>query len=525
MWTARKPPEFWPTGIRTKTEESPAAHIAAIDVGSNAMRLGIALRRDDGLPHTILRHREPVRLGHDAFSSGRFSEQTQEHALQAFRRFRQLLDQHHVGHLRGVATSAMRDAANARELARRIAGETGIRLEIISSEEEARLVHYSIAHRVDLRRRLALLIDIGGGSVEVTLCDDARVVAAQSFKIGTVRLLEMLGESDNFNVLLREYLDSARKKLRELIGGRKAKLCVGTGGNALAIGELAKHIGISDKSDRLDKKQLNKLIKILRKTSIETRIREFGLRPDRADVILPAAMIFYEIMDLAGASGIDLPEAGLLDGVLLDMADSEKNLMRSRRRNLLAWARSLKKKYHVDQRYAKTVARLALDMFDALRDVHGLDNNARLLLEIAARVHEIGMYVRIGGHHRHAAYLIMAAPLLGVSAEEKTVLAQTVRYHRKAAPSEKHEAFAALDEPARETVRKLSALLRLAIALNKERRDRVKSLRTEIGNQTVILHLEGEGDLLLERWAALKTGEYFAEAFARELHIDLNLDA
>jgi len=501
-----------------------SAHIAAIDVGSNAMRLGIAARNNDGLPEIILRHREAVRLGHDAFTSGTLSETTQDEAVAAFHQFRRFLDQHHVETLRGTATSAMRDSSNGRELARRIRNETGIDLDIISGEEEARLVHYSIAHRVDLNGHFALLIDIGGGSVEITLCDDGEIVAAQSFKIGTVRLLEMLGESDNFNALLREYIDGARKKLRQQIGKRHADLCVGTGGNALAIGELAHQLQISDSPDNISHQQLSTLIDRLSDISIEERIRDLGLRPDRADVILPAAMVFSEIMQLAGAESMCFPDASLLDGILLDMVNSEKNLLRSRRRNLLAWAKSLKKKYHVDQHYAKAVTDLALSLFDQTHDLHHLCNSDRLLLEIAARVHEIGMYIRVGGHHRHAAYLIMAAPLLGVSDTEKAVLAQTVRYQRKAAPNDSHEGFFALNEDDRHKVWHLSALLRLAIALNKDRRDRVQAVEVETSGDELTLHLEGQGDLLLERWAVLKVADYVQQAFGLKLHIDLGLD-
>ncbi|MDQ6971556.1 MAG: Ppx/GppA phosphatase family protein, partial [Mariprofundaceae bacterium] len=494
------------------------------DVGSNAMRLGIAVRDNDGLPNIILRHREPVRLGHDAFTSGTLSEATQNEALTAFHQFRRILDQHHVETLRGTATSAMRDSSNGRELALRIAEETGIKLDIISGEEEARLVQYSIAHRVDLNDHFALLIDIGGGSVEVTLCDDGEIIAAQSFKIGTVRLLEMLGETNDFKLLLSEYLDGARKKLREQIGSRQADLCVGTGGNALAIGELACQLGLSNSSACISHKQLGQLIEQLSGISIEERIRDLGLRPDRADVILPAAMVFHEIMALAGAETLHIPDASLLDGILLDMAASEKHQLRSRRRNLLGWAKSLKKKYHVDQHYAKAVTRLALSLFDQTRELHGLGNSERLLLEIAARVHEIGMYVRVGGHHRHAAYLIMAAPLLGISDEEKAVLAQTTRYQRKAYPDDGHEGFATLDEKDQDRVWKLSALLRLAIALNKDRRDRIETVYVDLNKDVLNLHLEGSGDLLLERWAALKIANFIEAALKRSLHIDLNID-
>jgi len=500
------------------------ALIAAIDVGSNAMRLGLAaFDADTGAPELIQRYREPVRLGHDAFTSSILSEKTMDDAVKAFCYFRKILDQHHIENYRATATSAMRDSKNGHVLVKRILDETGIKLSLISGEEEARLVQLSISRRVDLSKQFTLLVDMGGGSVEVTLCDDGEVVSAQSFKIGTVRLLEMLGKSDDFNSLLSEYLEGTRKKLKQQLGRRKPALCVATGGNAGAIGSLAFQVLGTESADQVSRKELDDLIKKLASMSFEERIQDLGLRPDRADVILPASMVFREIMKLARVQTMVMPEASLLDGILIGMMESEDVAMHSRRRNLLAWARSLKKKYHVDQHYAKSVARLALSLFDQMQVLHGLGSGERLLLEVACRAHEIGMYVRVGGHHRHAAYLISASPLLGLSREEKVVLAQTVRYQRKASPNDEHESFVALEEADKQRVWFLSSILRLAIGLNKDRRDRISHVNVVIDDQNITLHLEGDGDLLLERWAALQVKDYIHDTFDRNLQIGLDI--
>jgi len=203
--------------------------------------------------------------------------------------------------------------------------------------------------------------------------------------------------------------------------------------------------------------------------------------------------------------------------------DSEERTFQSKRRNLLAWTRSLKKKYHVDQKYSSHVAALSLSLFDQLISIHGLGYRERMLLEIASLVHEIGMYVRVSAHHRHAAYLISASPLLGLNEYEKQLLSTVVRYQRKAVPSKSHAPFAALDEAGQQAVWQLSALLRLGIALNKERRSRVDDVEVELCSTNAIMHLNGHGDLLLERWAVLKTTQYFEQAFGLNLHIDLHL--
>ncbi|HXH72178.1 MAG TPA: Ppx/GppA phosphatase family protein [Mariprofundaceae bacterium] len=495
--------------------------IAAIDVGSNAFRLGIASPGEDGNPKLLIRQREPVRLGHDAFTSGRFSESTMDDAVAAFQSFRRLLDQHGVSRINAIATSAMRDAVNSQELIRRIDHATGVRLQTISGEEEARLVQTSIARRVDLSGKFSLLIDIGGGSVEITLCDDGQVVAAQSLKLGTVRLLEMFSGEKDFTRLLGEYLEGMERKLRELVGERTPELCVATGGNATAIGEMGQKLLGAGSATQIDRKELKQLIKQLSKMSFEERVRDLGLRPDRADVILPAAMVIHEVMQLSGAQQLAMPDASLLDGVLIDMQDNAEITSKSRRNHLIAWAKSLKSKYHVDQQHAATVARLSLSLFDQTLALHKLGLPERLLLEIAALVHEIGMYISVDGHHRHAAYMISVSSLVGLSDDERKILSRIVRYQRKGSPTSDHKDASDLSDSERKTVWQLSALLRMGIALDKERRSRVATVHAVMHDQHLSLQLEGEGDLLLERWACLKTADYFEKAFGKALKIDL----
>ncbi|MDQ6953235.1 MAG: Ppx/GppA phosphatase family protein [Mariprofundaceae bacterium] len=493
--------------------------VAAIDVGSNAMRLGIAAHDEKGVPQLIQRYREPVRLGHDAFTSESFSTQTMDDAVHAFHQFKRILQQYHIENYRAVATSAMRDSRNGQQLIDKIKQETDISLELISGEEEARLVHYSIARRVDLLHQFVLLVDMGGGSVEVTLCDNGEVISAQSFKLGTVRLLELLGKSGNFNTLLSEYMESVRNKLKEQIGTRQASLCIATGGNAGALGSLIYQYFDGESATSITRKQLFQLIHHLENLSLEERMDRLQLRPDRADVILPAAIVFHEIMLLANIECMIMPEASLLDGVLLDMMDTETDTQHSRRNNLLAMAQNMGKRFHIDRHYGKIVAHLALNIFDQSYELHHVHHQDRLLLEIAAHIHEIGMYVRVGGHHRHAAYLISASSLLGLSDQDKAVLAQVVRYQRKVFPNESHRDFSQLSDQNQQRVKYLSVFLRLGIALNKDRRHRIHHIHVELSEKYLKLHLQGKGDLLLERWSSMKVGDYVQAIFGLDLHI------
>ena len=295
--------------------------VGAIDTGSNAIRMGIAASDEQGRVTLIERFREPVRLGHDVFTSGELGPAVMDAAMGAFRQFRLILDEHRIDRYRAVATSAMREAGNGRTFADRLEKETGIRLEIISGEEEARLIQGSIAYRVDLVGRFALLIDIGGGSVEITLCDNGRVIVAESFPIGTVRLLEMFAQAGaaEFNTLLSNHVDTVQQMVRRQTGDHRIDLCLGTGGNALAIGELGQQLFGTASAGEIGRDELAGLIDRLTGMDVETRINELGLRPDRADVILPAAIVFREMMALTDTPTLTIPDASLLDGIALSL--------------------------------------------------------------------------------------------------------------------------------------------------------------------------------------------------------------
>jgi len=497
------------------------ALVAAIDVGSNALRMGIATYNAEGDTQIIQRYRVPVRLGHDAFTTGTLSEQSIDDTLEAFREFRRLLDQHHIETYRALATSAMRSSRNGLELVQRIFDESGIILNLIRGEEEARLVQYSISKRMDLSNKHALLMDMGGGSVEISFCKDANVAFSQSFKIGTVRLLEMMNQNTDFKVNFTSKIQYLRQSVSRNLGRSDVDVCVATGGNATAIGILAVEQGIAENKDQISRKQLGQVIKLLDSMSFEERMTQLGLRPDRADVILPAAMVFREIMKVASCKSMVMPDAGLLDGILFDMLDSEEDMLRSRYDNLMAMSRNLGKKFHIDRHYGECVATLALSIFDQLKPLHNLKKEDRILLEITGKLHEMGMYINAHRHHHHAAYLISEVPLFGIPEKDRAVLSQIFRYQRKSAPSDDHAKFAALSGAEKQKVWHLSAILRLAIALNRERRERVGNVILTFDDEALSLRLEGATDMLLERWAVLKVADYVQQAFGLTLKTDV----
>jgi exopolyphosphatase/guanosine-5'-triphosphate,3'-diphosphate pyrophosphatase len=498
--------------------------IAAIDVGTNAMRLVVGRINQDHHIEPLENIREPVRLGKDVFTVGSISEETTERAIDAFQKFKRLMEKYGVEHSKAVATSATREALNSDIFIDRIAQATGIELTVIGGDEEARLIHLAVADRVNLRNKRALLIDIGGGSVEVTFVSDGSIQATVSFNMGTVRLLQKLeqervGES-KFNLLVREYVDATRKWLENRIGQQKLDLCIATGGNAEALGDLRKRLFDKESQFVITGAELDALVDTVQRMSFAERIQELRLRPDRADVIVPASIVLQTIVRQAGVDQLLVPHVGLKDGLLLDIVQElYDQKARLHHDQVMASALQVGRKYAFDEQHATAVARFALQLFDETQRLHHLDDESRLLLEVAAMLHDIGHFVSATEHHKHTFYLLSATPLIGLSKAQRAVVANVARYHRKSVPSLQHEAFKVLPAKDRVVVSKLSALLRLADALDNEHGEKVSDIAVEYDRPRLMIKLHGQGDLLLEKWALAKRIPIFEEIFGVKVAI------
>jgi len=492
--------------------------LASIDVGSNAMRLAIGFVGHDRVLHVVEELREPVRLGQDVFTKGRVGRETLRRSVQAFRHFKEIIDQHGVLATKAVGTSALREASNRDLFLKRILQETGIELKVISAEEEALLVYEAVSQKFNLSGKTAMLIDIGGGSVEITLARKARILAAETFQMGAVRLLQVLesrkyGEK-RFNKLVQQYVESAQARFRQKLGNERPDICVGTGGNLDALSDLKGKLLRAKETTFVTLKELDHLIQRLRKLTYEERILKLGLRPDRADVILPASLALQKVMASARVGRIHIPHVGVKEGLLIDMVSELLTGRRPLHRDeVMASVRQTGLKYTFDEPHAETVSRLALELFDRTKRLHRLGDDQKLLLEAAARLHDIGQFVSYAAHHKHSYYLIKSAQLIGLSADQVELVATISRYHRKSIPKLKHEEYRALPPRERLLVSKLAALLRVADAMDHDHSSRVRSFRVSYKRPHFGVKLLGTGDMMLEKWSLRKKCDLFEKVF------------
>jgi exopolyphosphatase / guanosine-5'-triphosphate,3'-diphosphate pyrophosphatase len=496
--------------------------LAAIDVGSNAIRLAIGSVDSERKFAPLDNLREAVRLGQDAFSSGVISDATIEQTSDAFTRFKEAIDLHAVTWSKAVATSALREAMNRDMVLDRIAQASGIDVSVIGPEEEARLIHLAVAEKITLKNRTAMLVDIGGGSTEVTLAVDGSIVSTESYKMGSVRLLQVLegkkqGER-KFNQLVREYVDATQQRLKREIGKKTIDLCVGTGGNIETLGTLRKEFLKKDRDTSIDVEELDTLVRKLHSLSYEERIQQLRLRPDRADVIVPASIILQHIVRVSGVEEVLIPKVGLKDGLLIDMmAELYGEKKHAYRDQVIASALQVGRKYFFDEQHATNVSRYAVQLFDQTRTIHNLTLEHRLILEVAALLHDIGNFISMTDHHKHTHYLLTSTPVIGLSQSQMAILANVARYHRKSFPKPQHDAFRVLSPKERVLVSKLAALLRLADAMDNEHAGKVTSFSVEFKKPKLTIALKGEGDLLLEKWALMKKAELFEEVFSAKV--------
>lgn len=497
--------------------------LAAIDAGSNAIRAIVAVASSTTRIEPIVTERAPIRLGHLAFTRGTLDPAVVDEAVAAFARFRRLFDDHGVQRFRAVATSATREAKNRDLLLRRVDHEAGIELEVIDGEEEARLGRKAIAHAFRERRSPNLVLDLGGGSLEI----DVRRAAAwdtASLPLGTVRLVESFGIAGRIGA---EDARVIRRHASTLVGSFVATSietplvpAAAAGGNAEALAQL---LGKTDQGmPCIDTDDLEAELPRLLGASVEERMKLYSVKQDRAEVMAVAALVLASVARELNLRRYLVPGVGIREGILLDLAEETGLGAVGRELMLLAAARAFAGRVSHDTAHGEHVRKIARSLFDQLHPVHELPESASIVLELAALLHDVGEIVHRRGHHRHGEYILRWARIPGLEAAERDMVATLVRTHRKASPDpKKHEAYAALGKDQQRHARKLAALLRLADAFDSDRRQRVRDVRATTTDSTVTLEVvvDGPSAGMADRFA--RKADLFEKELGRRLRCEV----
>ncbi|HTK17088.1 MAG TPA: Ppx/GppA phosphatase family protein [Acidimicrobiia bacterium] len=507
--------------------------IAALDLGSNSFHLLVADVHPDGTFEAVTREKEMLRLGDEVARDGRISPSTADRAVASIRRLRQLADGLGAREVIAKATSAIRSATNGSELVDRIEADTGVEVEVISGLEEARLIFAAVRASLVLEPGPALCIDIGGGSVEVMIGDGVGLRWAASLPLGVGRLTAALAPQDPPTKADRLAIEARVREVVEPyvddVRNRTPHMVVGTSGT---INDLARLAAANDDGEvpasanglRIEIERLRDLQRRLMRMTTAERRRLPGIEDKRAELLPAGVTLLVTMLDELGVHDFGIDEMAFSDwalreGIVLDAVsahdpDDWSDDPRSLRRAAVA---GLARRCGSDAAHSQHVARLALGLFDQTTTLHGLGGDDREMLEYAALLHDIGQHVSRKGHHRHAAYLVEHAQLRGFSPDEIEFLSALVRHHRRGEPKTSEPRFAALDKDARERVRRLAALLRLADGLDRGRRGTVDRVDVQIGTDLVVLRVHAREDAELELWGVRRRRELFEKIFEREL--------
>lgn len=505
---------------------SEPVHIAAIDAGSNAVRLSVARAFSALDIEPLVNERYSLRLGEGVFLRHRFSEEIFKKGIKAFRHFREIMEEFDVTRYRAVATSASREARNRDAFLRQIKQKSGIQLAVISSAEEARLGRVAAVAALGPEKPPRCIADLGGGSLEISLLRDHTVEQSAQLPVGTVRLMTTLNipgvirptEAEQVRRYVRALLES-RLPSRPNLGEQVA---VALGGNAEALANIAPGPRLHGFST-LEVSLLRERLPDLLRRDVRQRMKAYALRRDRADVIGIAAVTFVSIGRYLNIRNFAIPGVGIREGMIQEIAReafsrTEPHRYDAAARQILVATRSYARRLQKDQTHAEHVRELSILLFDQLQPVHHLPAQSRVLLEAGALLHDAGHMISHRAHHKHGEYLALHGDVPGLEGRDRAIVAALARYHnRKSEPAGHHPAYSLLNTNDKRIARRLAAILRIAEALDHSHRQRVMQVRVSFQRGAAGIQVIARGDAAEDLLDANRS----AELFEKEFHVKL----
>lgn len=495
---------------------------AAVDIGSNSVRLSIAeLMKGRLIP--LHQDREVTRLGEGVFREGSLDPQAMSHSLKVLRRFHRSVQSYAVDRIRVVATSAMRDASNSPVFAEWVKSATGWTVEVISGLEEGRLIHLGVISSLRTLPAELLLIDLGGGSCELTLSKAGHIQEIVTLPLGAVRLTGEFIEHDpprkDEMKRLKEFIAEEVAHIPARLTESPVRIAVATSGTAAALSGAARSLHLC--REHVTVTAINRLAARLAKLNNKQRATIKGINSKRAEIVVAGAAVYAEIMQRCGLKGFRYSSLGLRDGMLAQMSAgydkqtrSHQQLESDRQDVLVNTAR----RYQVDLDNAQQVRRLALWLFDQTRPMHRMEKGFREWIAAAAMLYEVGNYVNPAGRHRHAYYIISHSELFGYTPPQRQLIAVIARFQGNSRPQPGDRLIKLLPAQLRSDAIKAIALLRVARCLNQGRRSTVRLLRVSSRDANLTVTVKaGRAGADLEVWAAEKEIGYFRAVFGREL--------
>jgi exopolyphosphatase/guanosine-5'-triphosphate,3'-diphosphate pyrophosphatase len=512
---------------------NPARVVGFVDIGTNAIRL-LVVRMNPNFSYTIVsQEKEVIRLGEEEFKDHILKPEAMERAIFVCRKFLELSKTYSAAEMITVGTSAIREAKNQTEFLKKLFDETGLKVNVISGNEEARLICLGVSSGIDIGEEKAVFMDLGGGSTEICIGNQFDCFFVNSLKLGAIRLTsQFIGEGwtrpVDFNIYLqmKKYAASKMRAAEAKVKECGVRLAWGSSGTIINLAEISSKLFKKNGNGNvltLSRKNLRKLVPLLCSLTLDERKKLPAINSDRADILIAGAAIMEALMEELGLEEVKISHRELRDGLLVDYLSNfegfrelQKTPMRTR--SVLHLGRSV----NFDEKHAEAVTSLALHLFDSAKQIglHQLGENERELLKYSSTLHDVGDFLSFSNHHLHSYYIISNAELFGFEPQEIQLMANIARFHRKKLPSKKAMRAAGMDEKIRECVAILSTFLRFAEKLDRSHSGLVKKAEFIVEDKDrILLEFYSDSDCSFEAWSVIQNRQAFYEAFGKQLDV------
>ncbi len=497
-----------------------ASRMAAIDIGSNSVRLIVAEALRGGNYRILDEEREPTRLGRSVGTSGLLDEESIEATLAALDAFKKIAAGFQAISLRTIATCAVREATNGPAFCRRVRDEVGLEVEVITGEQEARFAFSSVQHAFDLEGKNVIVADIGGGSTEIVFATGELIEAIYSTPLGALRLTELSGSADPGTP---DGFSKLEKQIGTILKKSAAKppfaphFMVGCGGTFTTLAEVV--LAAKRRSDqpvggfKVSHAEVRHLLDRLRKLPLRSRRSLAGMTPDRADIIVAGLAIVDAMMRRFRVNTLLVHSRGVRDGLLREMIREASDISAADPQARQEAVDRFAEACSGEAEHGRQVATLAGRIFEQLAEPFGLRPGDRELVEIAARLQDVGYVISYEQHHKHSYHLIRNSQLPGLRLHDLELVANIARYHRGAYPKRKHAPFSRLSEEDRQRVQQLAGILRLAGGLDRSRSQQVRDVLVGVAEGRVLLEVVAKEEPQVDIWGAERRRELFEKVF------------
>jgi exopolyphosphatase/guanosine-5'-triphosphate,3'-diphosphate pyrophosphatase len=500
--------------------------VAALDVGSNLVRMSIAQIGSGGEIEILEDVEKNTHLGRDSFSYGRIQNETIMQLCEILKGYTKLMRDYRIKNYMVVGTSAIREAKNRDYLLDQVKLQTGVSIEVINNAKERFYMYKALRDYLlntkFINKKDSLIVDIRSGGVEVSIYSDNKLKFTEYLKIGSLRLREVLADlqkrSLHFSSVLQEYIKSEVDFLKSIIKGARIDNFIGLGGELKTILKLCEMENVmeenmSDSIRTIGRDTFEKLFDKINHLTTEQIEEKFKLQKNQAQILLPSMVLFRSFLHMTESDGIYAPFLSLRNGILADIADQWHETPRKKKiiDDIISLVWNIGKKYFIDEQHSSYIEKTALSIFDQTHKFHNLGNRERFCFRVSAILHDIGKYINYNSHDIHSYNIIQYQDIMGFSDRELNLIANIVRYHEEDLPDFSHKQYSDLDERDRLTVSKMAAVLRLAEALDVSHKQKITDFEISINKNELLFKVTSKEDIMLEQWSFSQVSGFFED--------------